>query len=191
MGHGPGGMGGDMNGGMNGGMGGMMHVQDEYGFLAHMIPHHQEAVDTAKIIADRSQRPEMKQFAQAIIAAQTKEIGDMGAWLKAWYPSQTDRPTYQPMMRDLTGLSGDALDRQFLQDMIHHHHGAVMMARQLIQRRLSQHTETNNLAQAIVTSQTQEIGQMQTWLKTWFGDEGMGRSRAGCHRMPDGSEMCM
>ncbi len=163
----------------NASMGSMhsMHVKSEFEFISHMIPHHQEAIDTAKIILARSQRAEMRQFAQAIINVQSREVSQMQDWLKAWYPNQTSTQAYEPMMRPLENLSGDALDRQFLQDMVHHHRGAVMMAESLLQVNVP-HAAVKNLANDVIRTQTQEIQQMQNQLTAWFGnDQGMcGRS---------------
>lgn len=188
----PSGMPSGMHHGMPGGMHDGMHVSNEFEFISGMIPHHQEAIDTARLILAKSTRPEMKQFANAIITAQSAEIGQMQTWLKNWYPGQTNPKPYQPMMRPLETLAGDALDRQFLQDMIGHHQGAVMMAKMLQNGKLSQRPEVNQLAQNIVSSQTAEIAQMQTWLKTWFGNAPAGRQpgQQNCHMMSDGSQMC-
>ncbi|WP_448563037.1 DUF305 domain-containing protein [Trichothermofontia sp.] len=153
-----------------GGMHPSMMVNSEFDYLAQMIPHHQEAIATAQIILARSQRPEMKQFAQTIIKVQSAEIEQMEAWLKEWYPGQDRNVTYQPMMRDLSQLNGDALDQTFLQDMIGHHRGAVMMSQMLLNHNLVQHPPIQPFAQNIATSQRQEIHQMQTWLMAWFGD---------------------
>ncbi len=175
--------GGQPMGGM-GGMGGMMHsmqVNSEFEFVSQMIPHHQEAIDTAKIVRDRTQRPEMRQFTQAIMDAQNREVADMEGWLKTWYPGQISTRAYEPMMRPLANLSGDALDRQFLQDMVHHHHGAVMMANQLLQKKLVQHPPVQTLANNVIRTQTQEISQMQSWLTAWFKNDATmcGRPNAG------------
>jgi len=54
-------------------------------FLTDMIPHHQGAVDMAKLLLeDKSVRPELVQFANAIIAAQEGEISQMREWLKSY-----------------------------------------------------------------------------------------------------------
>ncbi len=152
--------------------GGMMHdmrVESEFEYLSHMIPHHQEAIDTAQIILERSDRPEMQAFAQEIITVQTAEIEQMETWLSQWYPNQTFDHAYTPMMRDLSGLQGDELDRVFLEDMIMHHMGAVMMSQMLLNRNLVEHEPVRPFAQNIASTQRQEIHQMRVWLQDWFG----------------------
>jgi len=54
-------------------------------FLAHMINHHQGAVDMAKLVDGRSDRAELKQLASNIIKDQRKEIEQMNSWEKAWF----------------------------------------------------------------------------------------------------------
>jgi uncharacterized protein (DUF305 family) len=156
----------------HGGMMQEMRVNSEVEYLTKMIPHHQEAIDTAKMVLAKSQRAEMKRFAQDIIRVQTTEIKQMQQWLQQWYPGQRTNVTYTPMMRELKSLQGNALDRVFLEDMTMHHMGAVMMSRMLLNRNLVKHEPVRPFAQQIATSQQKEIGQMQTWLKDWFGVAG-------------------
>lgn len=51
-------------------------------FLENMIPHHQSAVDMAKLALTKALRPELKKFAQGVITVQTKEIAQYETWLK-------------------------------------------------------------------------------------------------------------
>ena len=146
-------------------MQGMGSVATERSFIEGMIPHHQEAVDTAKqVIARGATTPEVKKLAEGIITAQEKEIADMKAWYKAWYGKDyVDDKSYKPMMRDLSSLSGAALDKVFLEDMIMHHMGALMMAQAVAP--YTEHTEVKSLVEAIAKTQSDEIITMRILLK--------------------------
>ncbi len=149
---------------MGHGMHGMM-VTSERDFITEMIPHHQEAVDTAKeVLARGATTPEMKKLAENIVAAQEKEIADMKKWYATWYGEEyVNKGTYMPMMRELESLSGAELDKAFLEDMIMHHMGALMMAHSV--RSHIEHTEVTTLTNAILTTQTQEIEAMRGMLE--------------------------
>ena len=159
--HGPG-----PQAGMGMPMGMMMSaITSELDFLTQMIPHHQEAVASAQQLLTVSERPELRQLAEAIIEEQSREIALLQGWLAAWYPEAEPYAGYTPMMRDLSGLSPEEAERTFLEEMIIHHRMAVMMARQLLMRNLAEHEEVAALALDVIASQTAEIAQMQAWLR--------------------------
>ncbi|MFM2339644.1 MAG: hypothetical protein RLZZ360_280 [Candidatus Parcubacteria bacterium] len=148
--------------GMMGGMGmGMMMVSSEKEFLTEMIPHHEEAVVTAKEVLTRgATTPEIKTLAEGIITAQEKEIASMKTWYAAWYGTPyTPSGKYEPMMRDLSKLSGKDLDKTFLEDMVMHHMGAIMMAHSV--QGVIEHKEVEDLSKAIIESQSKEIRLMR------------------------------
>lgn len=93
-GHGPGmmmhGMMGDPGGGTpasRGYMDAMRHVQRDMAmpmmgnadrdFVAMMIPHHQSAVEMARVVVQHGSDPEVRTLAEAIIRDQEREIGQM------------------------------------------------------------------------------------------------------------------
>ncbi|MDR7005577.1 uncharacterized protein (DUF305 family) [Paraburkholderia strydomiana] len=49
-------------------------------FVAHMIPHHQGAIDMAQVELKYGKDPELKRLAKNIIKAQRDEIGFMQRW---------------------------------------------------------------------------------------------------------------
>ncbi len=153
---------------MNGvnGMGSMMNmtVSSEREFIEEMIPHHQEAVDTAKeVIARGGTTSEVKRLVENIVIAQEREIAEMKQWYEDWYgEAYADNGNYEPMMRDLSQLSNTELDRTFLEDMIMHHMGALMMASSV--EPYIEHPEVENLTKTIVITQSDEIRLMQQLL---------------------------
>ena len=63
-----------------------MHMEftgnSDVDFVQGMIPHHQGAIDMAKVQLQHGKDPELRKMAQKIISDQEKEIAEMQAWLK-------------------------------------------------------------------------------------------------------------
>ncbi|GAA1436133.1 hypothetical protein GCM10009641_34280 [Mycobacterium cookii] len=164
---------------MGGGMTSAWSTDDEAGFLREMVAHHREAIEMAGELA-RSERPAMRALGARIVSSQTAQVEQMETWLDEWYADEPSDTAYEPMMRDLSGLSGDRLDRTFLEDMVGHHMAAVMMSQRLLVHGAAEHDEVADLARTIRTEQVREIRWMSERLSTWFGlSPARGRMR-GC-----------
>lgn len=157
------------SGAMDMGLGIPVRAANEVEYLTHMIPHHQEAIDSAQALLLVTERPELRGLATSILAEQTAEIQWMEQWLAERHPDAPRAAHYQPMMRDLgPGASVAAIERAFLEDMVMHHMMAVRDSQLLLQRGAAEHDEVNQLARTIIGSQMTEIMLMRTWLADWF-----------------------
>ncbi len=76
----------------------------------------------------------------------------------------------------------EALDLQFIDQMIMHHQGAIMSSEHMISH--SERPELRQLAENIQESQSEQIEQMQEWRGEWYGDDTGQNSR-----MMDPSQM--
>jgi uncharacterized protein (DUF305 family) len=162
----------------------------EQQFIDMMVPHHQGAVEMAKIAQQRAEHPEIAQMAEAIIAAQEGEIAQMKAWRQEWFGSdQTPTMDRMPMVPGMGGPHAghgggattmdmaadvealrnapDPFDQAFIDAMIPHHQSAIDAARAAETR--AERAEIKELAKAIIADQTREIEQMQGWRQDWYG----------------------
>lgn len=140
-------------------------------FAKGMIPHHQGAIEMAKIQLKYGKDNEMRQLAQTIINAQQTEITQMQTWLEQHQSDTTttttpasdmnmDMTTHDRMMQGITNTDPDVA---FAEGMIPHHQGAIEMAD--TQLRLGKDPAMLALAKKIKAAQDPEIKQMQDWLK--------------------------
>ncbi|MEX0899886.1 MAG: DUF305 domain-containing protein [Gammaproteobacteria bacterium] len=110
-------------------------------FMQDMISHHQQALDMAALLPDRTARNEMMELAQRIESSQKDEIEFMTAWLgengEAVSAVQHAHDTMKGMamaeqMEALAAASGETFDAMFLDLMITHHEGALTMVEELL-----------------------------------------------------------
>ncbi len=141
-------------------------------FMQGMLPHHQGAVDMAKVELQHGKDPEMKALAQDIVKAQEAEIAIIKDWLSKTDASslvtvqdsttankQAMDSMMNNMMMDYTGNA----DADFVKSMIPHHQGAVEMAKVAVQ--YAKDPVVLKLAQDVIKSQTKEVDMMNAWLK--------------------------
>lgn len=140
-------------------------------FLDTMIAHHQGAVEMAKPAQAKAQRAEVKTLAKNIIADQEKEIAQMRRWREEWFSGKPAVNMEMAGMKDsmkgmdmkkLESSAGNDFDLEFVTQMIPHHEGAIVIAKEALQK--SQKDEIKTLANAIIKAQEAEIKQMKDWL---------------------------
>lgn len=151
-------------------------------FIDAMIPHHEGAIMMAEDALEKSERSEMQELAEEIIAAQEEEIAQLREWRSEWYPDVDDTPmAYDPeleesvpmteeqeaamMMSMDLGEADDEFDLRFIEAMIPHHEGAVMMAQDALEK--SERSEIQELSEEIIAAQEAEIEKMREWQEQW------------------------
>ncbi|MGW6442098.1 DUF305 domain-containing protein [Lentzea sp. NPDC055074] len=137
-------------------------------FAQGMVPHHQQALDMAKLVPSRSSDDKVRDLAQRIEKTQGPEITQLNEWLAQWGAKQ-DHAGHDAAgmmghddMARLEKASGTEFDRLWLDMMIKHHEGAVEMAKTELAQ--GQDEKAKKLAQAIVDGQQQEIAEMKALL---------------------------
>ena len=144
-------------------------------FLDTMIAHHAGAVEMAKVAEMKTQNADLKTFAARIVADQAREIGEMKKWREQWFAGQPPALNMEMAgmadsmrgmdMAKMTQATGTAFDLEFVNQMIPHHEGAIVMAREALAK--AEHAEIKTLANQIIQSQSAEIKQMQNWKTQW------------------------
>lgn len=150
------------------------HNAADTAFAQGMIPHHRQAVEMADLATSRAGSAEVKKLAEQIKKAQDPEIRTLSGWLTSWgeeVPAEgamdhsahgTGGMMTAEEMDQLEKASGKAFDTAFMEMMIKHHEGAVAMAK--TEKTDGAFLDAKKMADAIITSQTAEITQMNNLL---------------------------
>ncbi|MFI2435690.1 DUF305 domain-containing protein [Streptomyces sp. NPDC018693] len=156
------------------------------GFARDMAVHHQQAVEMAYLVRDRTDDVEVRRLAYDIAQTQANQRGMMLGWLDLWgLPKVSSEPPMAWMgmggaasgedgalmpgmatnteMKKLEGLSGKAAEVFFLQLMTDHHKGGIHMAEGCVAK-CTVGVE-KRLAQGMVNGQESEIALMKGMLE--------------------------
>jgi uncharacterized protein (DUF305 family) len=167
------------------------------GFARDMSRHHLQAVEMADLATTRSTDPDVLRLAFDIASTQTNQVGRMQGWLTLWDLPLTSGETMAWMgptamsdhdmsamsamsdgavmpgmateaeLTQLRSLSGTPFDVMFLQLMIRHHQGGLVMA-QYGQQHATE-AVVRGLARSIAETQTAETTTMAEMLRSRGG----------------------
>jgi uncharacterized protein (DUF305 family) len=158
----------------------VQHTAADVRFMQGMIGHHVQALEMTALVPSRTTREEVRLMARRIELSQADEIKMMQEWLQARGQAQPDPhahhvPGAQLMpgmltaaeMNRLAAVKGDAFDRLFLESMIKHHDGALIMVKELFATPgAGQEPETFAFVSDVEADQRMEIDRMGAMLVT-------------------------
>jgi len=154
---------------------GSLVTEADVRFMQGMIAHHAQAVVMSRMAGARGASPRVLKLAQKIDLAQAGEIALMQDWLRAYEQFTPDTSSWRGMtmpgmlttqeLAQMDASRGGEFDRLFLQLMIKHHQGALLMVTDLLKSpRAAQEVDINVFANDVETTQTAEIGLMRQML---------------------------
>ena len=159
------------------------YAAEDVRFMQHMIAHHAQALVMAALVPERTRSEAMRLLAERIEVSQRDEIALMQQWLRdrgehvpevgaagavhgaahgeAMMPGML---TAEELAR-LEQARGEEFDRLFLELMIRHHEGALVMVSELFAAPgAGQDPEVFRLAMDVDADQRAEIRRMQAML---------------------------
>ena len=145
-------------------------------FIDAMVPHHQGAIEMARVALKNAEHAEIKELSRNIISSQQAEIQELKAIKKEEFG--TSRVSMDMSMGQMKGMGmmmdpqslaeENPFDEAFIDAMIPHHQSAIEMAE--VANEKSENPRINELAQNIVSAQKREIEQMRRWREQWYSE---------------------
>jgi uncharacterized protein (DUF305 family) len=141
-------------------------------FMQGMIGHHLQALEMTALLYPRTKRADMKLLAKRIDVSQTDEVRMMRRWLAdraqdvpgehAHHSGMLMPGMLTPEeMKTLAAAKGPQFDRLFLEGMIKHHGGALVMVEELFASPgAAQDSDIYAFASDVVADQRMEMDRM-------------------------------
>jgi uncharacterized protein (DUF305 family) len=154
------------------------YAKGDVTFISGMITHHAQAIEMVNLLKSRTESESMRMMALRIEVSQNDEI----AWMRRWLderkqPQPSAHAHHMPggmmpgMLSDaemakLSAAKGPEFDRLFLEGMIKHHMGALIMVEELFNAPGSaQQADMFDFASHVDADQRMEISRMTQMLK--------------------------
>ena len=151
---------------------GIQHTPADVAFMQGMIGHHAQALEMTALLYERSTWQDIRMLAQRIDVSQADEINMMQDWLVVRDEGMAEHHAHGTMlmpgmltpdqMAELAAATESDFDRLFLEYMIMHHHGAVVMVEDLFASPgAAQESQIFNFASDVIADQSMEITRMR------------------------------
>ena len=143
-------------------------------FIDAMVPHHQGAVEMARIALQNAEHDEIVELSENIVSTQQAEIKELKSIKQEEFgTSRVPKEMSPQQMQDMGTMANpqelanrEPFDRAFIDAMIPHHQSAIQMGE--VAREKSENPRIKELAGNIISSQQAEIVQMKTWRQQWY-----------------------
>ena len=155
----------------------VQHTEADVQFMQGMIGHHAQALEMTELLSTRTNSDDMRKMALRIDQSQTDEIKMMQEWLKRRGAPLPDPHAHHhggklmpgmltaEEMSQLAAAKGAEFDRLFLELMIKHHEGALVMVKELFASPgAGQESEIYAFASDVDSDQRMEIDRMSAML---------------------------
>lgn len=142
-------------------------------FLQQMKPHHEQAIEMAEMVEERTDRSELNVLAANVIESQSAEIEEIDRMLDEASESGggdmghggMDSGMSQEDMDALAASEGEGFDKMFAEMMIEHHSSAIEMANEVLDA--GENPDVASMARGIIAEQQKEIEDLGAWLEEW------------------------
>lgn len=156
----------------------VQYTGDDVRFMQGMIGHHAQALEMTALLKTRTDSDDMRKLAYRIELSQADEIKMMQEWLTRRGQTLPDPHAHhahgatlmpgmltQDEMARLAAAKGAGFDQLFLEYMIKHHAGALVMVEELFsQPGAGQEPEMSAFASDVDADQRMEIDRMRAML---------------------------
>jgi uncharacterized protein (DUF305 family) len=157
----------------------VQHTPDDVRFMQGMIGHHAQALEMTELLRTRTSNDGMRKLGLRIEVSQADEIKMMQEWLRHRGEKVPDEHAHHAHgaalmpgmltadeMARLASLKGAEFDRAFLEFMIKHHDGALVMVKELFSKPgAGQEADIFAFASDVDADQRMEIDRMGAMLK--------------------------
>ena len=143
-------------------------------FIDAMVPHHQGAIEMAKVALKNAEHEEIKELSRNIVSSQRAEVEELKSIKKEEFGTSQVPIEMSPkqmrsmgMMMDPQELADkEPFDKAFIDAMIPHHQSAIYMAQ--VAHEKSHNPHIKELAEHIISAQQAEIEHMTHWRQQWY-----------------------